>query len=136
MTVYQVLTIVLITVLAIAATVAIYLGLLNWIGALYVVRCTECHHLAFNSANRPESRARTAVIRFSLTRSTPCTIRVVDPMCGSTVTACITDDRPGRGVKSFGTRRGIGWFVPGTRLRCAASWRHFPVDSASARTGR
>lgn len=53
MTVYQVLTIVLITVLAIAATVAIYLGLLNWVGALYVVRCTECHHLAFNSANRP-----------------------------------------------------------------------------------
>lgn len=53
MTVYQVLTIVLVTVLAIAATAAIYLGLLNWIGALYVVRCTECHHLAFNSKNRP-----------------------------------------------------------------------------------
>jgi len=53
MTVYEVLTVVLITVLAVAATVAIYLGLLNWIGALYVVRCSECHHLAFNSANRP-----------------------------------------------------------------------------------
>lgn len=55
MTVYEVLTVVLITVLAIVATAAIYLGLLNWIGALYVVRCTECHHLAFNSANRPKT---------------------------------------------------------------------------------
>jgi len=55
MTVYEVLTITLIIVLATATTVAIYLGLLNWVGALYVVRCSECHHLAFNSANKPKT---------------------------------------------------------------------------------
>jgi DNA-directed RNA polymerase subunit RPC12/RpoP len=52
MTVYEVLTVVLIIVLATAATAAIYLGILNWIGALYVVRCASCHHLTFSSANR------------------------------------------------------------------------------------
>ncbi len=54
MTIYEVLEVVLVTVLAVAATVAIYLGLLNWIGTL-------------------------------------CTIRAVDPMCGSTAIACTTD---------------------------------------------
>ena len=38
MTVEEVFTIALIAVLATAATAAIYLGLLNWIGAFYIVR--------------------------------------------------------------------------------------------------
>ena len=54
MTVYEVLTIALIVVLACATTVAIYLGLLNWFGAVFVVRCAACHHLTVASANRPQ----------------------------------------------------------------------------------
>jgi hypothetical protein len=54
MTVYEGLTGVLIVVLALAATVAIYLGLLNWVGAFYVVRCATCHHLTFASSNMPQ----------------------------------------------------------------------------------
>ena len=50
MTVYQVLTVTVIVVLALAATAAIYLGLLNWFGAAYVVRCAACHHLTLSSA--------------------------------------------------------------------------------------
>jgi hypothetical protein len=53
MTVYEVLTVALITVLAAATIVAIYWGMANWIGAFYVVRCTACHHLTTNSANNP-----------------------------------------------------------------------------------
>ena len=53
-TVYEMLTMTLVFVLALAATAAIYLGLLNWIGALFVVRCAACHHLTFASANRPQ----------------------------------------------------------------------------------
>jgi DNA-directed RNA polymerase subunit RPC12/RpoP len=51
---YEVLTFALIAVLAAAATVAIYLGLLNWIGGVFVVRCAACHHLTFASANQPK----------------------------------------------------------------------------------
>jgi hypothetical protein len=54
MTVYEGLTVALIVVLALATTAAIYLGLLNWIGALFVVRCAACHHLTFASANQPQ----------------------------------------------------------------------------------
>ncbi len=54
MTVYEVLTIALIVVLAMAATTAIYLGLLNWVGGVFVVRCAACHHLTFSSANQPQ----------------------------------------------------------------------------------
>lgn len=54
MTLEEIFTIGVIAVLAAAATAAIYLGLLNWIGALYVVRCAECHHLTFSSTNRPQ----------------------------------------------------------------------------------
>jgi hypothetical protein len=54
MTVYEGLTIALILVLALATTAAIYLGLANWIGALFVVRCAACHHLTFASANQPQ----------------------------------------------------------------------------------
>ena len=50
MSIYEILTIVLIAVLATAATAAIYLGLLNWIGAFFVLRCSTCHHLTFSSA--------------------------------------------------------------------------------------
>ncbi|WP_422745498.1 hypothetical protein ACN27E_24580 [Mycobacterium sp. WMMD1722] len=54
MTVYQALTIALIIVLASAATAAIYLGLMNWIGAAYVVRCSTCHHLTVASSNQAQ----------------------------------------------------------------------------------
>ena len=50
MSVYEVLTVVLIAVIGTAATAAIYLGLLNWIGAFFVVRCAACHHLTFSTA--------------------------------------------------------------------------------------
>ncbi|MBX7432530.1 hypothetical protein JDV09_10500 [Mycobacterium sp. Y57] len=55
MTVYAVLTIVLITVLATAATLAIFLGLLNWIGAFYVVRCSHCRRLTFSTAKKNQA---------------------------------------------------------------------------------
>ncbi|MHA3019947.1 hypothetical protein ACXPWS_06700 [Mycobacterium sp. BMJ-28] len=54
MTVYEALTVALIVVLALATTGAIYLGLLNWIGGAFVVRCAACHHLTFSSANAPQ----------------------------------------------------------------------------------
>jgi predicted membrane-bound dolichyl-phosphate-mannose-protein mannosyltransferase len=54
MMVYEGLTVALIVVLALATTVAIALGLLNWVGAFFVVRCATCHHLTFASANRPQ----------------------------------------------------------------------------------
>ncbi len=53
MTVYQVLTIFVIVVLGTLTTGAIYLGLLNWIGAFYVVRCKTCHHLTGSTAKLP-----------------------------------------------------------------------------------
>ncbi len=54
MTVYEALTVILIVMLALATTVAIYLGLLNWIGGAFVVRCAACHHLTFSAANTPQ----------------------------------------------------------------------------------
>ncbi|HET6732639.1 hypothetical protein [Mycobacterium sp.] len=54
MTVEEVFTIGVIAVLAAAATAAIYVGLLNWMGAFYVVRCAACHHLTFSSANQAQ----------------------------------------------------------------------------------
>ncbi|MCX2930722.1 hypothetical protein ORI20_10565 [Mycobacterium sp. CVI_P3] len=58
MTVYEVLTIALIVVLGTAATAGIYLGLLNWIGGAYIVRCANCHHLTVSSDRRqPQSCA-------------------------------------------------------------------------------
>jgi DNA-directed RNA polymerase subunit RPC12/RpoP len=50
MTVFEGLTVALIIVLATATTAAIYLGLMNWIGAAHVVRCTTCHHLTVAAA--------------------------------------------------------------------------------------
>ena len=51
MTVYEVSTIVLAAVIGGAATAAIFLGLLNWMGAFYVVRCAHCHHMTFSATN-------------------------------------------------------------------------------------
>ena len=50
----EIFTIGLIAVLATAATAAIYLGLLNWMGAFYIVRCAACHHLTFSSSDRSQ----------------------------------------------------------------------------------
>lgn len=55
MTVYEALTVALIVLLATATTAAIYLGLMNWIGAAYVVRCAACHHLTVASANEAQA---------------------------------------------------------------------------------
>jgi hypothetical protein len=58
MAVYEVLTIALIVVLGTAATAGIYLGLLNWIGAAYIVRCAACRHLTVSSnREQPQSCA-------------------------------------------------------------------------------
>jgi hypothetical protein len=54
MPVEEVFTIGLIAVLATGATAAIYLGLLNWIGAFYIVRCATCRHLTFSSINQSQ----------------------------------------------------------------------------------
>jgi hypothetical protein len=54
MTAEEVFTIGVAVLLAVAATAAIYLGLLNWMGAFYVVRCAACHHLTFSSANQAQ----------------------------------------------------------------------------------
>ena len=54
MALYEALTVTLIVVLALAATVAIYLGMMNWIGTAFVVRCAACHHLTVASANRTQ----------------------------------------------------------------------------------
>lgn len=55
MTVYPVLTIVLITVLGTLTTLAVFLGLANWVGSFYVVRCSQCRHLTFSSANKSQA---------------------------------------------------------------------------------
>jgi hypothetical protein len=52
MTAEEIFTIGVVAILAIIATAAIYVGLLNWMGAFYVVRCRACHHLTFSSANQ------------------------------------------------------------------------------------
>lgn len=54
MTVYEALTVAVIMTLAVGATAAVYIGLLNWFGTAYVVRCAACHHLTLSSANSPQ----------------------------------------------------------------------------------
>ena len=54
MTVYEVLTFTVLTILALAATAAIFVGLLNWAGGFYVVRCAACHHLTASTVNRSQ----------------------------------------------------------------------------------
>ncbi|WP_099025718.1 hypothetical protein [Mycolicibacterium palauense] len=55
MAVYEVLTVFVIVVVGTFTTVAIYLGLLGWMGAFHIVRCRTCHHLTMATANRPQS---------------------------------------------------------------------------------
>jgi hypothetical protein len=54
MTVYEVLTLAVVLVLAMAATAAIYLGLLNWAGGVFIVRCAACHHLTLSPVNHAQ----------------------------------------------------------------------------------
>jgi hypothetical protein len=54
MAVFEVATIALVVVLASAATAAIHLGLLNWVGGYYVVRCAACHHLTGSPVNQAQ----------------------------------------------------------------------------------
>jgi hypothetical protein len=54
MTVYEVLTVFLIAMLALASTVAIYIGLIAWAGGLYLVECSRCGHLTFSSAKQSQ----------------------------------------------------------------------------------
>ncbi|MGU3497429.1 hypothetical protein [Mycobacterium sp. C31M] len=54
MTVYAALTVALIAVLALATTAAIYIGLFNWFGSAFVVRCAACHHLTLSSRRSPQ----------------------------------------------------------------------------------
>ncbi|MFN8226885.1 MAG: hypothetical protein U0R18_09240 [Mycobacterium sp.] len=53
MTVYEVLVVVIAVMVGAIATGAIFLGLLNWIGAFHVVHCRTCHHLTGSSVNDP-----------------------------------------------------------------------------------
>lgn len=53
MTVYEVLSLAAIAVVGSAATIAIYLGLLNWLGGFHMVHCTTCHHLTGSSSTQP-----------------------------------------------------------------------------------
>jgi hypothetical protein len=53
MTVYTVIALAVIAFVGFAATLAIYLGLINWMGGFYVVHCTNCHHLTGSSRNAP-----------------------------------------------------------------------------------
>ncbi|MBS1690750.1 MAG: hypothetical protein JST91_00765 [Actinobacteria bacterium] len=55
MTVYEVLTIALIFVLATATVMAIYVGMMNWINAAHVVRCAACRHLTLSSVKEPQA---------------------------------------------------------------------------------
>ncbi|MBV9091294.1 MAG: hypothetical protein JO044_15560 [Mycobacteriaceae bacterium] len=54
MSVYEVLTVVLIAVLALAASAAIYLGVLGLLGGFYFVRCAGCGHLWFSATRLPQ----------------------------------------------------------------------------------
>lgn len=55
MTVYEVLAIAAIALVGSAATIAIYLGLLNWFGGFYIVHCRKCHHLTGSSTKQPQT---------------------------------------------------------------------------------
>lgn len=51
---FEVLTVVLIAVLALAASAAIYIGVIGLLGGFYFVRCAECGHLTFSATKRPQ----------------------------------------------------------------------------------
>lgn len=52
MTVWIALLIFLIVVLGTFSTIAIWLGILGWLGVFHVVRCKTCRHLTIATANR------------------------------------------------------------------------------------
>ncbi len=54
MTVYQMLAVLIVFLVGTLATGAIFLGLLNWIGAFHVVHCSTCHHLTGSRVNQPQ----------------------------------------------------------------------------------
>ena len=51
---YEVLTLVLIAVLALAASAAIYIGVIGLMGGFYFVRCVGCGHLTFSATKAPQ----------------------------------------------------------------------------------
>jgi DNA-directed RNA polymerase subunit RPC12/RpoP len=55
MSVYEVLTVILIAVLALGASAAIYLGVLGLLGGFYFVRCAQCGHLTLSATRRPKA---------------------------------------------------------------------------------
>jgi hypothetical protein len=55
MTVYELLTLLVAVLLALGTTAAIFVGLLNWAGGFFVVRCAACHHLAFSTVNKAKT---------------------------------------------------------------------------------
>ena len=50
---YEVLTITLIAVLGLAATAAIYVGVIGLLGGFYFARCAQCGHLTFSTTKWP-----------------------------------------------------------------------------------
>lgn len=54
MAIYVILSIATIAVVGTAATIAIYLGLLNWFGEFHMVHCKRCHHLTGSLRNEPK----------------------------------------------------------------------------------
>lgn len=53
MSVYEVLTIILVTLLAMGATAAIYIGLIGMLGGAHFVPCARCGHLTFSASKQP-----------------------------------------------------------------------------------
>ncbi|HUO37672.1 MAG TPA: hypothetical protein VMU34_07480 [Mycobacterium sp.] len=53
MDVYEVLTVIITALLALAATAAIYIGVMGLLGGFYFARCAACGHLVFSSTKRP-----------------------------------------------------------------------------------
>ncbi len=53
MTAWTALTVFVIVVVGTFTTVAIWLGILGWLGAFHMVRCTNCRHLTMSTAKEP-----------------------------------------------------------------------------------
>jgi hypothetical protein len=54
MTAWTALTIFLIVVVGAFTTIAMWLGLIGWLGGVHLVRCTACRHLTMAIANQPQ----------------------------------------------------------------------------------
>ncbi|AMO62873.1 Uncharacterised protein [Mycolicibacterium phlei] len=52
MALYEISTVILIGLLATATVAAIYIGLFGLMGAAYMVRCANCHHLTLTSSRQ------------------------------------------------------------------------------------